>query len=419
MNDTELFKGAVMETGAQKSVIGMKQASAYCRYQKFDFPSVSSRAKFRFGVTVLPSGTMLHLFFATPGRLKIIRVDIVDANIPLLIGLDILDEYSWNVLSVQNQLHSVTESWIMDLSRRGGHVTVEWDEFFYQFYSHEQLQKLHLHLMQPSSEKLFNLICRAKPEEVDDETKTVLKDIADSCHACQTYSTHLITFQVHFPDEVVFNKEISVDVMYLNGIPRLSIVNAGTNSMSARFLIRVNTETFWNTFIYAYALVYSSFPRKMLTDEGSAFTSSEWKQNCTHANILLRHTGTESHNSLASGEMYHAMIRLVFNKVSLTYPQQPKELCLALTEKATNDAASLNGLLLSFLVFGMLPRMPDDNYTPLNQHERVALIKTAHDEYESIIGDRRVNVALIKPLHQLHSCILLLDSPFMFIGTND
>ena len=338
---------------------------------------------------------VLNIFFA-PSGLKIIKADVVDANIPLLIGLDILDEYGWNVLTVQNQLHSVAEGWKMNLSRRGGHVIAKWDEFFDEFYSREQLQKLHLHFMHPSSEKLLNLLRRAKPEEVDDETKRVLKDITDAFHACQTYSTRPITFQVRFPDEVVFNKEIRVDIMYLNGIPVLSIVDAGTNFMSARFLTRVNTETVWNTFLYAWALIYSSFPRKMLTDECSAFTSNEWKQNCANANIRLRHTGTESHNSLASGEMYHAMIRRVFNKVSLTYPQQPKELCLAFTVKAINDTAGPNGLLPSLLVFGMLPRMPDDDYTPLNQHERVALMKTARDEYESVIAERSVNVALKK-----------------------
>ena len=92
INDTKLFKGAVMDTGAQKSVIGMKQAAAYCRHHKFDLPSVSRRAKFRFGDTVLPSRTMLHLFFPTPGGLKIVKADVVDANISLLIGLETLDE---------------------------------------------------------------------------------------------------------------------------------------------------------------------------------------------------------------------------------------------------------------------------------------------------------------------------------------
>ena len=94
----------------------------------------------------------------------------------------------------------------MDLSRHGGHVIAEWDEFFDQFYSREQLQKLHLNFMHPGSKKLFNFLRRAKPEEIDDETKRVLKGIADACHACQTYSTRPITFQVRFPDEVVFNR---------------------------------------------------------------------------------------------------------------------------------------------------------------------------------------------------------------------
>jgi len=194
----------------------------------------------------------------------------------------------------------------------------------------------------------------------------------------------------------VFNKEVRLDLFFLDRRPTLSVVDVGTNFIVARFLTAESAEVVWNTFLYCWVLLYTGFPSSMLTDQGSIFTSKDWEENCKNAAISLRHTGTESHNSLGSGETYHAMLRRVYNKVSMTYPNQHADLRLALTVKAINDSAGPHGLVPSLLVFGVLPRMPHAPSEFPNHDERMKTMQTARNEYEAIIASSRVNKALSK-----------------------
>ena len=105
--------------------------------------------------------------------------------------------------------------------------------------------------MHPSVDKPFNLLKRAYPHYLEPDTMDILKYISKSCHACQVYSSRPITFQVRFPDEVVFNKSIYLDLMYLDGKPVLWIKGVGINYSAARFLAVGNAQAVWDTFMYA------------------------------------------------------------------------------------------------------------------------------------------------------------------------
>jgi hypothetical protein len=82
----------------------------------------------------------------------------------------------------------------------------------------------------------------------------------------------------------------------------------------------------------------------------------EHVQTSLYLSIELRATGTESHNSLGQGETYLLILRLVYNKVSLTHPDLPSELRLALAVKAMNYTAGPHGLVPSLFLFGVIFR---------------------------------------------------------------
>lgn len=179
----------------------------------------------------------------------------------------------------------------------------------------------------------------------------------------------------------MFNKTVRIDLMFINGEPVLHAVDAGTTFSSARFLSAENTETIWNTFLYAWVTMYVGIPEDMLADHGSAFTAKNWEDYCKAAGVNLRFTGTESHNSMGQGETYHSMLRRIYNKVSMTYPRLPKELRLAYSVKAMNDTAGPNGLVPSPLLFGVHPRMPDTSMTLPTQQKRFEAMELARKEY--------------------------------------
>jgi transposase InsO family protein len=176
-------------------------------------------------------------------------------------------------------------------------------------FSRLQLERLHRHFVHPSAAKLHALLRRARPDSLPADTLKVLQDINHACHTCQTYSRKPMNFQVRFPDDVVFNQEVLLDLYWLDKRPALSIVDVGTGFCASRFLTAENVETVWNTFIEAWSLLYVGLPQSVLTDQGSVFLSAQWKHACDLGKIHLRHTGTESHNSLGSGEQIHSKLR--------------------------------------------------------------------------------------------------------------
>ena len=63
--------------------------------------------------------------------------------------------------------------------------------------------------------------------------------------------------------------------------------------------------------------------------------------------------------TLGTGERYHGPLRRIFKKVSDEYSSVSADLRLALSVKAMNDCTGPEGIVLSLLVFGVMPRLPD------------------------------------------------------------
>jgi hypothetical protein len=107
----------------------------------------------------------------------------VDADIPLLLGLDFMDNMNVTANTLTNRLES-REGWSLPLTRHGGHVYLEWEQLHATMFSSEQLRKLHRQFFHPSADKLYNLLKRARPEDASEETRALLQEITESCHPC-------------------------------------------------------------------------------------------------------------------------------------------------------------------------------------------------------------------------------------------
>lgn len=85
------FEGAVLDTGAQRSVIGKDQALAYCDMLTIGIDLAESQSIFVFGSDKQPSICLLKIIMLTPKGIITVLTDFVPAKIPFLIGLDLLD----------------------------------------------------------------------------------------------------------------------------------------------------------------------------------------------------------------------------------------------------------------------------------------------------------------------------------------
>lgn len=110
-------------------------------------------------------------------------------------------------------------------------------------YTAVELRRLHLHIYAPSAEKMFALLRRADPSRATASVRDILQSHARACHHYRPFS--LRPFRLCssiLPDELLFNHEISVDLLWLESHPVLHIVCTHTRFQSAAVLRGENVE---------------------------------------------------------------------------------------------------------------------------------------------------------------------------------
>lgn len=91
------IKGACVDTGAQRSVIGVHQAKAYCNELNYPFnPKKGGRKhRFKFGNTIFTGLGLIEIRIPlNEDSYLSYDVEVVDFDVPLLLGLDILDAFT-------------------------------------------------------------------------------------------------------------------------------------------------------------------------------------------------------------------------------------------------------------------------------------------------------------------------------------
>jgi hypothetical protein len=123
------------------------------------------------------------------------------------------------------------------------------------------------------------------------------------------------------------------------------------------------------------------------------FQSGDWKNACIGVGIHLRSTGIESHNSLGVGERFHQPLRRIYHKIHSEYNGLDTDTTLSIANKTMYDLAGPEGLIPSFLVFGVVPRWTTTLPLPENS-ARLTEIQVERAEYEQIVAKMKLSTAL-------------------------
>lgn len=310
------FLGACCDIGAGRTVIGLKQARAYCRERQLPANFKDSDYSFLFGDGMYMSLGTMEIRIPTPdGAYLSFQADVVDADIPLLLGIDVLDAEGMVADNVENVLEHRKHNWRLPITRRGKHMYVIWN-ISQVMYTRSQLKKMHMHFFHPSEKKLFNLLKRIDPEQTTSETLKIFDSISHACTTCTIHSSGPHRFRVSFPKNIcVFNHELALDLMWLDGNSVFHVVDLHTHFSSAIFLRGKSTKDVWNAFIVCWASIYPGYPDKFRVDQESIFESREWQQLSNDAGIQVQLSGIESHNAIGAGERYHAPLRRIYKKI--------------------------------------------------------------------------------------------------------
>ena len=391
------FEGICMDNGAQKSVSGINAYLRYCKHAHVTPSLVPSKDHFKFGVDGYASlGTAdIRMPIDEQGNFLEFPINVTNADVPMLFGLDLMKELGWYTNEVENTFcKDEPYPLTVPLVFKKGHLYLEWPDYVILFTKME-LEKLHRRFAHPSAEKLTNLLQRADPLRCEPGTRKVLEEIAKACKACQIMSPKPYVFQVAMPDNIQFNHEVQLDLMFIDKKAILHVVDRGTHFSAARFIRRQNVEAVWNALIECWIAVYVGFPNIFAYDQGSVFNSELFTQACKQFGIIMKPTPTESHNSLSSCERYHAPLRRIYKKLQIEFPRLNEDTRLSLAVQALNNTAGPDGLVPTLLVFGMVPKLPlghIENY-PKSQRDRFAALEAARREMETIVAEQRLKVA--------------------------
>lgn len=275
---SETLRRICLDTGAQKSVVGKNQAKAYCEMAGIKFKSKPSNTRFKFGDGIFASIGSIPIRIPKPnGGFIPVEIDAIRANVPMLIGLEVMDKHKLVADNVDNKLVSKKGNWSWPITRKNGHLFVEW-KLNEVLYTKPELKRLHLHFYHPSTSKMFNLISRARPEEATPATRKLLQEVTEACRTCQRFTPKPQSFKVSAPEGIVFNKEPALDLMFLETMPVLHIFGTQTHFSNAIFLQEQSTEAVWNAFLEFWATIYTGHPEKMRVDQGGQFNSKQWKE---------------------------------------------------------------------------------------------------------------------------------------------
>ncbi len=134
------------------------------------------------------------------------------------------------------------------------------------------------------------------------------------------------------------------------------------------------------SFVIRQASLYIRFPMKMRVDQGSSFTSVRRTNRAKAVGTDVQESGVEAHNSLRSGEIYHALLSWILPKIREENLKMDNSIRLKLAVKATNDTMGPEGLVVLYLVFGGIPRFPSmDSALPTQQQRKDAMQAARHE----------------------------------------
>lgn len=331
------FLGVCMDHGAENTVAGLNQYLEYCKFANTEVNLKPSDHWLKFGNSYeLSKGIGLIRFPLTDANYFEYETDVVDLDIPILFGLDSMKRYGLKVDELEDIIAHPATGMKIPLAHTSGHLWRMWD-IGEVLCSRRDLLKLHRRFAHPSVDKLYNLLRRAKPEEVDQNTRKILNDITERCGPCQRLAPKPYVFQISMPDLMQFNHEIIVDVFFIDGKPVLHVVDRGTHFSASEFLQGQSAEAIWNALINCWVSVYVGFPNVLSHDQGSAFTAKLFQDACKHFGIFAKGAPVEAHNALSVGERCHGPLRRIYNKIKLQCPTLERSLLLSIAVKALND----------------------------------------------------------------------------------
>ena len=142
------------------------------------------------------------------------------------------------------------------------------------FYSQAEIERLHRHFFHPSSKKLYDLLRRSELGQTTENLKGIIDSVSKACTKCQEFSARPFRFRASIPDdEIVYNHELALDLLWLDKKPVLHVVDTHTSFQNAVFIQDKTPEGLWRSFTECWSTVYLGLPNVLRIDQEASFNT--------------------------------------------------------------------------------------------------------------------------------------------------
>lgn len=392
------FKGLLIDSGAAiRSTGGIGQLKALQRLDNSVKLNETTNGDFNFIFGLGETKSIGYINLTTP--MGQITFHIVGANTPFLLCLADLDRLGTYFNNITNQLIQSDRSF--PVIRRYGHaflplhataysLIVNTIEQFPSYLTETELRRLHRRFGHPSVRRLREILERSG----HDSNPHVLQRLTKYCEHCQKHGRSPGRFSFSIKEDVDFNYNIIVDILYIQNKPVLHLVDEATRFQTGRWLRDISAKHVWDQLRSCWIDTYLGPPDFITSDAGKQFVAREFKQYAINMGIIVKNVPVEAHHSIGKVERYHEPLRRIYMIIINEIPGIEPDLALQMSFKAINDSVGPNGLVPTLLVFGAYPRMVELDAPSPTITQRSLAMRKAMDEVRRLTATRQVNDAL-------------------------
>lgn len=139
------------------------------------------------------------------------------------------------------------------------------------------------------------LIKKSVPEEFENSLIQELEKISKTCRGGKTNSSQPPLFRVAFRiDEILFEHEIELDLIWIEGDAILHIVDRDTHYSVANFLKNGTSEHIFENLQDFSFTAFTGCLCIIAHDQGSQFTAEHFQISCSLLGIISKETRTQS-----------------------------------------------------------------------------------------------------------------------------
>lgn len=370
----EALNCAALDTCCTSSVVGKRWLDIYIKNlplrfaKKVEGPFVG-RKNFTFANRQsLVSQEMYNIPICPTGCIEMISVDVIDADIPLLMSKKDMKKMGMvinlttdkaTVKGKEIQLETTSAGhFILPLLEKQDHFEVlavdlkrldEKDKI-------KALRKLHLQFGHRPKDVFVTLLKNAGSWSND--MSRLIDDIINGCEGCILRKRNPDRPAVALPMASEFNEKVCIDLKFWKDGYILYMIDMYSRFTQAAFIKRKLCSEVVDNFMKSWVAHYGC-PGSILNDNGGEFTGFEMKELKEALGAVDCTTAAEAPFQNGLCERNHAVVDNILTRIVADFPRLDIQTALAWACSAKNSLQSVFGFSPYQIVFGQNPKLPN------------------------------------------------------------